>query len=129
VAYGASLAEGSVRTGPLQLVGSAWGAGRADRLVGRGPVRPGDAVVVAGEAEVDAVLECARRGLLTAGASGGVDGLAAVVAEQSGCGVRVERPVEGRAYAFTVPADRLDEVVSVFGRQVAVGLVRGGTVS
>jgi hypothetical protein len=127
--YGVALTEGSVRTGPFGLVGSAWGAGPADRLVGRGPVRPGDAVVVAGPAEVDAVLECARRGLLTAGAAGGVDRLAAVVAERSGCGVEVDTPVAGAAYAFTVPADRLDEAVSVLGRRAVVGRVRGDAVS
>jgi hypothetical protein len=75
------------------------------------------------------VLECARRGLLTAGAAGGVDRLAAVVAERSGCGVEVDTPVAGAAYAFTVPADRLDEAVSVLGRRAVVGRVRGDAVS
>ncbi|OKI15388.1 hypothetical protein A6A25_13790 [Saccharothrix sp. CB00851] len=31
-AHGVSLAEGSVRTGPLELAGSAWGVGRSDRV-------------------------------------------------------------------------------------------------
>ncbi|MFJ6671654.1 hypothetical protein ACIQMJ_11155 [Actinosynnema sp. NPDC091369] len=124
--YGASLAEGTVRTGPWELAGSAWGVAPADRVVGRVPVRPGDAVVVADE--VEAVLECARRGLLAAGAAGGVDRLAAVVAERTGGGVEVDAPVDGPAFAFTVPADRLDEAVSVLGRQAVVGRVRGEAV-
>ncbi|MFE9748587.1 hypothetical protein ACFYOT_27075 [Saccharothrix saharensis] len=135
--YGVSLAEGGVRTGPWELVGSAWGVAPADRVVGRVPVRPGDAVVVADD--VEAVLECARRGLLAAGAAGGVDRLAAVVAERTGGGVELvaERdrgeveldvPVDGPAFAFTVPADRLDEAVSVLGRSAVVGRVRAEAV-
>jgi hypothetical protein len=79
--------------------------------------------------EPASVLECARRGLVTAGAHGGVDRLGAVVAEQSGCAVRVDVPVDGAVYAFTVPADRLDEVVSVVGSQAVVGRVHGDAVS